>query len=133
MAESEVPQEEETIPFFPDHILTEAKVAVAILALLVIVGALAFWSPIGLGEPADPMVTPAHTKPEWYFLFLFQLLKYIPKTAGVLLPILGLLVLTFWPFLDRKQDTKRARSIRLILAIVVMVAVIVLTILGEFT
>lgn len=133
MTESETPQEEQTIPFFPDHVTTEARVALGTLLIVVIIGVAALWNPIGLGEPADPMNTPAHTKPEWYFLFLFELLKYIPKTTGVLLPFVAIFVLILWPFLDRKKDTRRARRNRLILAAVMMVAIIVLTVLGEMT
>ena len=79
------------------------------------------------------MNTPAHAKPEWYFLFLYRLLKYVSKTAGVVIPIVGLIILTIWPFLDRGQDTVRARRIRWILVVVAMTGIIALTVLGEVT
>jgi quinol-cytochrome oxidoreductase complex cytochrome b subunit len=133
MSDTELEQDENTIPFYPDHVSTEAKVAVGVLVLVVIVGVLGMLSPVGLGEPADPMNTPAHVKPEWYFLFLYQLLKYVPKTAGVIIPLAGLAILMLWPFLDRKEDTRIARRNRIILVAVVFIAIVVLTVLGEIT
>ena len=133
MTEGETDREEGTIPFYPDHVTNEAKLALAILGIVVAVGVLALWFPVGQGEPADPLNTPAHAKPEWYFLFLYELLKYLPKTLGVILPILGLMVLIIWPFLDRREDTKRARRVRVILSIVGVAAIIVLTLLSEVT
>ena len=133
MTETEISPEEKTIPFFPDHIRTEAYVTVGILVLVFIVGILGSLFPVGLQAPADPMDTPAHAKPEWYFLFLYQLLKYVSKTAGVVIPVIGLIILTIWPFLDRGEDTKKARRIRWILVIVALAAVVGLTVLGEVT
>jgi len=133
MSETETQPEEKTIPFFPDHMRTEAWVTVGILALALIVGLIGLVRPVGLEPPADPMNTPPHTKPEWYFLFLYQLLKYVPKTAGVLIPILGVLLLVLWPFLDRGPDSHRAVRFRWIVAIIVMLAVIALTILGALS
>jgi quinol-cytochrome oxidoreductase complex cytochrome b subunit len=86
------------------------------------------------------MVTPEHTTPEWYFLFLFQILKYIPSTVlgiegrvlGAVLPVLAVGILTIWPFLDHKSDkTRKPIRNRAILAAIVMVIIIILTILGE--
>jgi len=87
---------------------------------------------VGLGEPADPMNTPAHVKPEWYFLGLYQLLKFISKTAGAVLPIIAVLVITFWPFIDRKPDTSgKIYRWRAIAVAVFMLILIALTIWGE--
>ena len=133
MTEGETEQEEKTIPFYPDHLLNEAKLALAILGIVIAVGVLALWFPVGQGDPADPLNTPAHAKPEWYFLFLYQILKYLPKTLGVILPIIGLMILIAWPFLDRREDTNRARRVRVILSIVGVAAIIVLTLLSELT
>ena len=80
---------------------------------------------------ADPMDTPAHAKPEWYFLFLYQILKFVPKTLGVLIPIVGVIVILIWPFIDKKVDTTRARMIRIIASVVVVAAIIALTVWGE--
>ena len=124
-----------TIPFFPDHITTEAWVALGFFVLVGIVGVIAMFTPVGLGPNADPMNTPAHVKPEWYFLGLYQLLKFIPKKAGAILPVVFLLVVLFWPFLDWKKanNTRRAQWIRAIVTIVGMIILVALTIWGEFS
>jgi len=133
MTEGDTSPEEKTIPFFPDHIWTEAKVVILILVLMIIVGIIGLASPIGLEPPADPMNTPDHVKSDWYFLFLYQLLKYVPKTVGVLIPIFGLILILIWPFIDRKQDTIRARRIRWIIVIVGSIIVIGLTLMGALS
>ena len=125
-------EQKDTIPFYPEHVTTEAKVAVGFLVLIFIIGAVGLFIPVGLGPPADPMNTPDHVKPEWYFLALYQLLKYIPKTMGVVLPILGAIALTLLPFWDRKADTsKNQQNIRLWISITAMFVLIALTIWGE--
>jgi cytochrome b6-f complex subunit 4 len=126
-------EEKETIPFYPNHVTTEFKVTILIIAGAVLVGILALLWPIGLEAPADPMETPAHTQPEWYFLFLFQILKYVPKTTGVIIPFVAIALLILWPFLDRRQDTHNARRNRIILASVTMIIIVVLTLLGAYT
>lgn len=125
--------EKETIPFYPDHVRTEAIALVGILALVVVIGVVGTFIPVGLGPPADPMVTPEHIKPEWYFLFLYELLKYVPKTLGASLPVIGAAVLLLWPFLDRQADSRRARTIRIVLVLVGIVAVVGLTLMGELS
>jgi quinol-cytochrome oxidoreductase complex cytochrome b subunit len=121
----------ETIPFFPDHLRTELKVMGGLLALALLIGALGMFAPVGLEEPADPMNTPAHVKPEWYFLALYQLLKYIPKTTGALIPVALLGLILFWPFLDRKPETsQRVQKIRLYVVSVGMLILIALSLWG---
>ena len=125
-------EQQDTIPFFPDHVATEAKVALGFMILILIIGVIGLFAPVGLGPQADPMNTPEHIKPEWYFLALYQLLKYIPKTLGVVLPIVGILGLTLLPFFDRKPDTStKQQRARLWLSIIAMVVLVVLTIWGE--
>ncbi|MFN2149765.1 MAG: cytochrome b subunit of the bc complex [Anaerolineales bacterium] len=133
MSEAENTPDEKTIPFFPDHIRTEAKVALGLLILVVAIGVFGMLRPIGLEPPADPMDTPAHAKPEWYFLFLYQMLKYVPKTLGVIIPIVGLIVIALWPFFDRKEDTLKARRVRWAIVIVAGVVITALTLLGAFS
>jgi quinol-cytochrome oxidoreductase complex cytochrome b subunit len=125
--------EKETIPFYPDHVRTEAIALIGILAIVVVIGIIGTFNPVGLGPPADPMDTPEHIKPEWYFLFLYELLKYVPKTLGASLPVIGAAVLLLWPFLDRRTDSRRARTIRIVLVIVAIVAVVGLTLMGEIS
>jgi cytochrome b6-f complex subunit 4 len=133
MTENQNP-EGKTVPFFPDHLAYEAKVALWFGIGLIIIGVIGLFTPLGLGEPADAMVTPVHTKPEWYFLALFQMLKYLPKTIGATLPVVLILVIAIWPFLDSKPDkSKSTTRNRMIFSAVLAVIVIILTILGEGT
>lgn len=125
-------QEENSVPFYPDHVTVEAKVALGFGILVVLIGVLGLFFPIGSGTPADPMDTPIHVKPEWYFLFLYQLLRFIPKTIGATAPVIAILLLAVWPFLDSKPDsTKKSSRIRLWFSAAVILIIIALTIWGE--
>lgn len=132
MSESAMKPEKDSIPFYPDHVRTEFKVVVVLSVIVIGLGILGLLLPLGLGDPADPLNTPTHVKPEWYFLALYQMLKYVPKTAGVVAPVLAVGVLALWPFIDRMPDpSKRAAKIRFIVVAVTVVTMIVLTIWGE--
>jgi quinol-cytochrome oxidoreductase complex cytochrome b subunit len=130
---SDQPVEKKSIPFYPDHVTTEAWVTLGFLGLVVVVAILGAIFPVGLGDKADPLNTPAHAKPEWYFLFLYQMLKFLPKTAGVLIPIIALIIFVIWPFLDRWENSKKTQRIRLIASIVFLIFVLVMTIWGELS
>ena len=124
--------QEKSVPFYPDHVAMEAKVALGVVILVVIIGLIGLFIPVGLGAPADPMDTPAHIKPEWYFLFLYQLLRFIPKTLGATAPVLAVLLIMVWPFLDRKQDqSKKSSRVRFWFSLVAVLIIIALTIWGE--
>jgi len=129
---AENPKKDDTIPFYPDHVLTEFWVAVGILVIIIIIGLIGMFSPVGIGDPADPMDTPAHVKPEWYFLALYQLLKFIPKSAGAVGPVIALILLTLLPFIDSKPDkSKKSQRIRFYTVLVLLIISIALTIWGE--
>jgi len=132
--------EKESIPFYPDHVKTELYVVIGIVILVIVVGILGLMFPVGLQDPADPLNTPLHVKPEWYFLALYQILKIIPSNIlgiegtvfGVVAILVALIVVTLWPFFDRKEETTRkAMWIRLAVTILGLIAVIALTIWGE--
>lgn len=123
---------EKEVPFYPDHVALEAKVALGVVILVVVVGVIGLIAPVGLGLPADPMDTPLHIKPEWYFLALYQLLRFIPETIGATSPVLAIVLLMIWPFLDQKPDkSKKTTRIRFWLSFVAVVIIIALTIWGE--
>jgi quinol-cytochrome oxidoreductase complex cytochrome b subunit len=132
-------QEKDSVPFYPDHVKTEFYVVLGILGLAILIGVLGLFFPVGLQDPADPLNTPLHVKPEWYFLALYQLLKYIPPKVlgidgtifGVTSIIIALLVVVIWPFLDNKPDSKKAIRIRSIITVIGLVLVIAMTIWGE--
>ena len=125
-------QEDNSVPFYPDHLKLEAKVALGVGVLVILTGVLGLFFPLGLGAPADPMDTPLHIKPEWYFLFLYQLLRFIPKTAGAIAPVIMVLLLALLPILDSKPDqTKKPIRLRILVSVVVLIIIIALTIWGE--
>ena len=132
--------QEDTIPFFPDHVRTEFFVVLGVLAIVVIIAIAGLIKPVGIGEPADPLHTPLHVKPEWYFLSLYQILKKIPpmvlgiegKLIGVVVPIILVGLIFIWPFLDNKPDkSRKIYWIRMAIAVVAVITIIALTIWGE--
>ena len=139
MATTHPEQEQDSVPFFPHHFMTEFYVVVGIVALAIVVGALGMLFPVGLQAPADPLDTPLHVKPEWYFLALYQLLKYVPSTVlgiegpmfAVTMMVVAVLAVVLWPFLDRKEDNKKAMRTRAIITIIGVILAIALTIWGE--
>ncbi len=132
MPDIETDSSEESVPFYPDHVGEEAKVVIGFTGLVLLIGLAGIFTSVGLGEPADPLNTPAHVKPEWYFLAHYQLLKYISKTAGAVLPVIAVIVLTIWPFIDRKPDqSSKNYKRRAILVAITMLVLITMTIWGE--
>jgi quinol-cytochrome oxidoreductase complex cytochrome b subunit len=116
------------IPFFPDYLLDEVIAWYVVLGVLIVLASL---FPAGLEAQADPLSTPTHIKPEWYFLFLYQSLKLVPRIVGVLAPGIIVLALLFLPFLDRHPDRSiRARVAPVLIGIAIVVVVIALTIWG---
>nr|AFN06977.1 cytochrome b [Garra gotyla] len=78
--------------------------------LLMALTLLALFSPNLLGDPenftpANPLVTPPHIKPEWYFLFAYAILRSIPnKLGGVLALLFSILVLMVVPLLHTSKQ-----------------------------
>lgn len=83
--------------FFPDHIITELLIGTLLLFLLTLM-TLVF--PAELGEKANPLVTPDHIKPEWYFFFQFRMLKLTGLNTAVVLSGFLVLMIVFWPWID---------------------------------
>lgn len=86
-----------TYPFFPDHFLSEVVIGVG-LALVLTCLALIF--PVGLADRADPLNTPAHIKPEWYFFWAFRWLKVAGLSAAILSMGAAGFLAVVWPFID---------------------------------
>jgi quinol-cytochrome oxidoreductase complex cytochrome b subunit len=125
---SENPDQKKRIPFFPDYILDEMIAWYVALALLVVLASL---FPAGLEEKADPLSTPAHIKPEWYFLFLYQALKWVPRLVGVLMPGVAITLLVALPFIDRGQDrSMRDRRLQVLVGLITVVIILALTVWG---
>ena len=88
-------------------------------------------APAGLEEPADPLRTPEHAKPEWYFLFLYQGLKIVPRIVGVMAPIVGALLLLVLPFIDRNPNlTPGKRLVAIAIGVVCVIGIVAFTIWG---
>nr|AAF15156.1 cytochrome b [Eliurus minor]AAF15157.1 cytochrome b [Eliurus minor] len=94
------------IPFHPYYTI---KDILGILLLFLFLISLVLFSPDLLGDPdnytpANPLNTPPHIKPEWYFLFAYAILRSIPnKLGGVLALILSILVLALLPHLHTSK------------------------------
>jgi cytochrome b6 len=125
-----------TMPFVPNFLLRDM---VGWLAALAGLAALAAFFPAELGTKADPFApAPIGIKPEWYFMFMFQTLKYLPakilgidgEVVGILAFGLGGLFLLLIPVLDRR--TARGEPSRLFfwIGIAIIVYMLVLTYLG---
>jgi ubiquinol-cytochrome c reductase cytochrome b subunit len=96
------PKRAPTAYFWPDQVL---KDAVACLAILATVLALVHYKGAELGAPADPSENYSAARPEWYFLFLFQLLKYFEGKyeliGTMVIPGIVMTVLFLMPFIAR--------------------------------
>ncbi len=108
----------DTVPFHPYYTV---KDGFGIAAFLVLFAVFVFFNPNGLGHPdnyipADPLVTPAHIVPEWYFLPFYAILRAITfdigpissKLGGVIAMFSAIAVLFVLPWLD----TSKVRSMR---------------------
>jgi ubiquinol-cytochrome c reductase cytochrome b subunit len=96
-------------PFWPRQLL---KDGVVWLIFLLALGFWCFSHPAPLEAQADPS-QPYEARPEWYFMFLFQLLRYFHGPYEVVgtfwLPLGFFLMLFFWPFLDRNPQRAPSR------------------------
>ncbi len=104
-----VKSSQDTLPFHPYYTM---KDSFAIVVFLMVYAAFVFFSPNYLGEPinyteANPLVTPAHIVPEWYYLPFYAILRAIPDKLGGVVAMFGsILILFVLPWLD----TSRVRS-----------------------
>ncbi|HYO45906.1 MAG TPA: cytochrome b N-terminal domain-containing protein, partial [Gemmatimonadota bacterium] len=124
------------MPFFPNFLMRDI---VGWLAALAVLAALAAYFPIELGKEADPFASaPAGIKPEWYFVFMFQTLKYLPGhilwiLEGEILGILAFMALGVFlllvPLYDPEGRGRRSRIVTRV-AIGLIVYMIVLTAIG---
>jgi quinol-cytochrome oxidoreductase complex cytochrome b subunit len=102
----EVKSASDTVPFTP---FATTKDAVGLSAFLVVFMYFVFYHPNFMGHadnyiPADPLVTPSHIVPEWYFLPFYAILRAIPdKLMGVLAMGGAIIILAFLPWLDTSK------------------------------
>jgi ubiquinol-cytochrome c reductase cytochrome b subunit len=106
-----VKSEKDTIPFHPYYTV---KDGFAIAVFLILFATFVFFNPDGLGHAdnyieANPLVTPQHIVPEWYFLPFYAILRAVPnKLIGVLAMFASIGVLFVLPWID----TSKVRSMR---------------------
>ena len=121
-------------PFFPYAVLKDSAMAVIVLAVIIAMAII-----LGAGElsnKADPTTTTYTPRPEWYFFFLFELLRVIKPPDLVILATIGipticLVLLLLLPFYDRNPERRpERRPIATTAAIATMAAMAYLTYLG---
>jgi cytochrome b6 len=124
------------IPFFPNFLLRDLLGWLIALGILVFLASVFPWE---LGEKADPLApAPAGIKPEWYFMFMFQTLKFLPakilflegELLGVLaFTILGALLLLI-PFLDKKAAQELRSPFYATVGVIAIIYILIMTIVG---
>nr|AZI94437.1 cytochrome b [Nasua narica] len=104
---SGIPSDSDKIPFHPYYTIKDILGALALTFILMM---LVLFTPDLLGDPdnytpANPLNTPPHIKPEWYFLFAYAILRSIPnKLGGVVALVLSILILTIIPSLHTSKQ-----------------------------
>ena len=125
--------------FVPNFILRDLIGWILAIGVLAALAALFPWE---LGEKADAFApAPAGIKPEWYFLFMFQTLKWLPaKILGMDGEVLGIMafnliamLLFVVPFIDRNPENHRRRLVFNICGAVALVYIVVMTVVGYVT
>jgi mono/diheme cytochrome c family protein len=120
-------------PFFPYAVMKDSTmmlvVALVIVTMSLVLGA-------EMGPKADPTTTTYVPRPEWYFFFLFELLRVIKPpalvpVATIGIPTLCMVLLLLLPFYDRNPERRpERRPIATTTAILVIMAMAYLTFLG---
>jgi quinol-cytochrome oxidoreductase complex cytochrome b subunit len=125
---------QDKIPFHPYY---TAKDAFGLGVFLVVFAAVVFYAPNYMGHPdnyipADPLATPAHIVPEWYFLPFYAILRSIPdKLLGVIAMFGSIAVLFVLPWLDSSPvKSGRFRPIFRIFFVLLAIDVVVLGFVG---
>lgn len=115
--------------FWPEQVIMDTAVFAGLLTLMVWASAWLLTPVTGLADPIDATYV---ARPDWPFLWLFQLLKYVPGSMEwvvvAIVPLVGVLLLLAVPWLDRKSDRRPAhRPVSMAVFAVVVVAVAGLT------
>nr|ATN42030.1 cytochrome b [Macaca fascicularis] len=130
-----ISSDSDKITFHPYYTI---KDILGLILLLFILATLTLLSPNLLNDPdnytpADPLNTPPHIKPEWYFLFAYTILRSIPnKLGGVLALFLSILILTAIPMLHKsKQQSMMFRPLSQFLFWLLVTILLTLTWIGS--
>lgn len=119
--------------FYPSFLFKEIVVMMLIFILVSVILAVVF--PVELGDPADATDNLFVPKPEWYFMSLYQLLKYFPGKleiiATAIIPSGGIIALFLLPFIDRNSETRPSkRPVAMAMLFFAVTVIVVLTIIG---
>ena len=124
-------------PFFPYAIYKDHIVAILVFAGIV---GLSIWQRVGVGPPVYTATSTFEPRPEWYFFFLFQMLKIFKNQnalvpvimATFLIPNILMVLLVATPFIDRRAERRISkRPFALSAAILVFIGMAWLTYQGE--
>nr|QRV62600.1 cytochrome b [Nebrioporus millingeni] len=125
------------IPFHPYFSFKDIMGFIILMMMIII---LTLINPYLLSDPdnfipANPLVTPVHIQPEWYFLFAYAILRSIPnKLGGVIALVLSILILMILPFSYKtKFQSMKFYPINQILFWMFIIIVILLTWIGMRT
>jgi mono/diheme cytochrome c family protein len=123
------------VKFFPDIIYKDAIVAFSLFILLV---GLAVFVGVPKEPPADPNDATYVPRPEWYFLFLFEMLKFFPGRlefiGTTVIPAMAILLLFLLPFIDRSlKRHPRSRPVATLTMSAIVLAMVLLTIRAVVT
>lgn len=120
------------VRFWPDIIYKDLVISLALFLILIL---LATFVGVANEPKADPSDSAYVPRPEWYFLFLFQLLKYFPGVlewvGTTIIPGIAVLALLLLPFYDRNPNRHwKKRILAISIMSVIVIGMIVLTILA---
>lgn len=116
-------------PFWPTHVLDQVILLYVVSGVLL---ALAILLPFGLHGEADPLHKLATVKPAWYFLAVYQLLKYVPPVLGAALVGTFFVVMLGWPlFCSAIERRQPGAAWPKLVGVAVMALFILLTALGR--
>ncbi len=128
-------EKEQGVKFFPDIVYKDVIAAFGVFVVLV---GLAVFVGVSADPPADPNDSTYIPRPEWYFLWLFQLLKYFPGqiewVGTTVFPAFAVLALLLLPFYDRSPFRYwRKRKISIVVGGLATLSLIAFTILAVVT
>jgi ubiquinol-cytochrome c reductase cytochrome b subunit len=117
--------------FYPRQVYMDAVVMLFVFVVLAILATLV---PFPLTDKANPSDTSFVPVPEWYFLFYYELLKYVhgplEPLATWVLPAMAIFVMLLWPFIDRQKTLRAPASRRLGMTLAALFLVVVFSLLG---
>ena len=128
-------EKQKGVKFYPDIVYKDIIVSFSLFLLLI---GLAIFVGVA-GEPkADPSDTTYIPRPEWYFLFLFQMLKYFPGqlewVGTAIIPTIAVLALILLPFFDRNPNRFwRKRKLAISIMTVIVIGMVALTVVAVVT